>query len=497
MPRSFGVLALAVAFAACSGHDGVVIGSKKFTESVVVAEIATQVLASHGIDVVHQRELGGTRLLWEALLDGEIDAYPEYTATLRDEIVPGPQSTSDGGLAAELARHGVVIAAQLGFNDSYGIGMLDATADRLGIRTLSDLARHPEVECGFSHEFLEREDGWNPLAQRYHLRNSTEGLDHDVAYRALETGAIAATDVYTTDPEIRYYGVRVLEDDLHQFEQYRAVMLERVDLSKRVPEAARVLGALAGKIRDDQMIELNREAKLDKVPEQEIAARFVTSQLGLPATRHSPSRMERVLTRTREHLTLVAISLLAAVVFAIPLGILVAKRPRIGQVILAVVGVLQTVPSLALLVLLLSLFKRIGTLPAVVAMFLYSLLPIVRNTAAGIVDLAPSLRESAEALGLPPWVRLRRIELPLASRSILAGIKTSAVLNVGVATLGALIGAGGYGQPILSGIRLDDIDQILEGALPAAALALLVQWLFEALERRVVPRGLRLADVRR
>ena len=131
-------------------------------------------------------------------------------------------------------------------------------------------------------------------------------------------------------------------------------------------------------------------------------------------------------------------------------------------------------------------------LPQLSALFLYSLLPIVRNTYTGLRDIPPPVRESAEALGLPPGARLRLVELPMASREILAGIKTSAVINVGTATLGALIGAGGYGQPILTGIRLDDVGLILQGAIPAALLALLVQGVFDLAELVVVPKGLRL-----
>jgi osmoprotectant transport system permease protein len=486
--------AIALVLAACDSRADVVIGSKKFTENVLIGEIATQLLAHRKVDVGHQRELGGTRILWNALLSAEIDAYPDYTGTLREEIVP--DAKNDAELPAALGRHGVVIVADLGFNDSYAIGMREAVAEKLGIRTISDLAKHPEVVCGFSHEFLDRADGWKPLAARYRLRNQIEGLDHDVAYRALESGAIGVTDLYTTDAEIRYYGLRVLQDDQHHFPLYRAVMLARGDLAKRAPAAAAALAELAFTINEREMIDMNSAAKLDKIPEAEVAGRFVQRVFGIRASGSGPSQFDRIAVRTKEHLFLVLISLVATIIVAVPLGVLVAKKRRLGQVILAAVGVLQTIPSLALLVLLLSLFKRIGTLPAVVAMILYSLLPIVRNTATGIRDLAPPLRESAEALGLSSWARLVRIELPLASRSILAGIKTSAVLNVGVATLGALIGAGGYGQPILSGIRLDDAGQILEGAIPAAVLALLVQWTFEAIERAVVPRGLRLAETR-
>jgi osmoprotectant transport system permease protein len=161
-------------------------------------------------------------------------------------------------------------------------------------------------------------------------------------------------------------------------------------------------------------------------------------------------------------------------------------------VILGVVGIIQTLPSMAVLVLLLPLLG-IGWKPAMVALFLYSLLPIVRGTLTGLREIPGHLQESALVLGLPPQARLWRIELPLASRSILSGIKTAAVINVGTATIGALVGAGGYGDPILTGIRLSDFSLVLQGAVPAAVLALLVQGGFDLLEPLIVPRGLRLA----
>jgi osmoprotectant transport system permease protein len=189
-------------------------------------------------------------------------------------------------------------------------------------------------------------------------------------------------------------------------------------------------------------------------------------------------------------LILVGTSLLAAILIAIPLGVFAAKNRRAGQAVLAFVGMIQTLPTLALLVFMIPIFG-IGSVPAVVALFLYSLLPIVRNTHAGLSGIPSSLRESARALGLPRGAMLRLIELPLASPLIIAGIKSAAVINVGTATLGALIGAGGLGQPIFTGIRLDNLGLILEGAVPASLLALLVQGAFELLERIIVPKGLR------
>jgi osmoprotectant transport system permease protein len=198
----------------------------------------------------------------------------------------------------------------------------------------------------------------------------------------------------------------------------------------------------------------------------------------------------RILRRTGEHLALVSVALLVAVAVAVPLGILAARRPGAGRLILGVVGVVQTIPSLALLVFMIPLLG-IGAGPAIAALSLYGLLPIVRNTHAGLTGIAPELRESAAALGIRPRARLRMIELPLAAPAIFAGVKTSAVITVGTATLGALVGAGGYGQPILTGIRLASVPLILEGAVPAALLALAVEAGFDLLERTVVPAGLR------
>jgi osmoprotectant transport system permease protein len=193
-------------------------------------------------------------------------------------------------------------------------------------------------------------------------------------------------------------------------------------------------------------------------------------------------------------LTLVGLSVGGAILLGLPLGIVAARRRRLRRLILGTTGLMQTIPSLALLVFMIPLFG-IGTGPALVALVVYSLLPIVRNTVAGIDAIAAPLRESAAALGLTSRERLRLVELPLAMPSILAGVQTAAVIAVGTATLGALIGAGGYGQPILTGIRLDDTPLILEGAVPSALLALAVQGLFDVVERLVVSRGLRVRPV--
>lgn len=465
------------------------IGSKQFTESVVLGELARSSAQAAGIEAVHQRELGGTSILWRALLQGDIDVYPEYTGTLTQELLKDVPADADiATLRARLQPLGIGITDSLGFDNTYAIGMREDTAAKLGIATISDLLKHPALRLGFSNEFMDRGDGWPGLRQRYGLpQQKVSGLDHTLSYRAVASGAVDAIDLYSTDAEIPYYHLRTLVDDRHYFPRYEAVYLYRLALEQSAPRFLRVLQKLDGRIDADAMRRMNAQVKLQGMKETDVAAAF----LGLRADHGDNSLAQRLLQRSAEHIRLVAISLGLAMLLAIPLGVLAARLRRFGQLIIGATGILQTVPSLAMFVFMIPLLG-IGTWPAIAALFLYSLLPIVRNTHAGLVGIAPELRESAAAMGLPPRVRLQRIELPLAARSILAGIKTAAVINVGTATLAALIGAGGYGQPILTGIRLDSIGLILEGAIPAALLALLAQGLFEGIERWLTPRGLRI-----
>jgi osmoprotectant transport system permease protein len=466
------------------------VGSKKFTEGVILGELAAQLLQSAGVRVIPRRELGGTEVLWQALQAGDIDVYAEYTGTLSQQIL----HVGADRLEAELAQRGVRMSKSLGFNNSYTLGMQAGVARQRDIRTISDLRQYPDLKFGFSDEFLKRGDGWPGLQNRYGLAGRwVRGMDHDLAYRGLVNGDIQVTDVYETDGAVRRYSLALLTDDLHYFPAYAAVLLYRADLPERVgPEAMASLLRLEGSITEARMTEMNYQAEQQQGGEAQVAADFLRDKFGVAAEVAEPEGLARRLMRlTAEHLLLVGLSLAAAVLVAVPLGVVAARHAALGQGILAVVGFFQTVPSLALLVVLIPLL-HIGVLPAVVALFLYSLLPIVRNTYAGLQEIAPSVRESAAALGLPPGARLRLVELPLASRTILAGIKTAAVINVGTATLGAIIGAGGYGQPILTGVRLNSTPLILEGAIPAAVLALVVQGLFEVAERTLTPRGLRL-----
>jgi osmoprotectant transport system substrate-binding protein/osmoprotectant transport system permease protein len=469
------------------------VGSKRFTESVILGEIVTLLAENAGVPVIYRDQLGGTRILWDALLKGDIDVYPEYTGTISREILGGERLRSEEEVRRSISRFGILMSRPLGFNNTYALGMKEDVAERLGITTISDLRKHPRLEFGFSNEFMNRQDGWPGLRQAYRLpQEHVRGLEHELAYVGLQSGAIQVVDLYSTDAEIGYYHLRTLKDDLHFFPAYDGVLLYRADLVKRWPQGVMAMLGLEGNISESSMIEMNEQAKINKIPSRRVAASFIRKEIGVQVQDREESWIQQAILRTREHLWLVTISLGAAIILSIPLGILAARHSKQGQIILGATGMIQTVPSLALLVFMIPLLG-IGAAPAIVALFLYSLLPIVRSTHSGLKNIPPDIRESAEALGLPYRNRLWIIELPLASPAILSGIKTSAVINVGTATLGALIGAGGYGQPILTGIRLDDMALILEGAIPASCLALAVQGVFDLVERYFVPKGLRLA----
>jgi osmoprotectant transport system permease protein len=460
------------------------VGSKRFTESYILGEL----LAHRAGDAVHRPGLGNTGIVFAALKAGSIDLYPEYTGTLAREILKLEGPFDLERLNRGLAPMGLGVAIPLGFNNGYALAMREERAEALGIRALSDLLRHPDMKLGLSQEFIAREDGWPALKSAYgYAFRTPSGLDHGLAYEALAAGKIDAIDIYTTDAKIERYKLRLLLDDRKVFPRYDAILLHRLDVPRRFPEAWRNLSALEGRIDEHTMIRMNAAAELQGKTFAEAAALMDGSSAGSPTARRSFAGTlfgPDFWRLTGQHVFLVFVSLAAGIGVGVPLGVAAVKAPRAAQLILGTVGVIQTIPSLALFAFLIAAVGTIGTFPALIALFLYALLPIVRSTHSGLTGIGPGMRQAALALGLRPRDRLRLIEVPLALPSILAGIKTSAVINVGTATIAAFIGAGGYGERIAAGLALNDSATLLAGAIPAAALALLVQGAFELGERR-------------
>lgn len=373
------------------------IGSKRFTESYILGELLTQSAAgAGGTAAEHLQGLGNTAIVLAALRAGKIDLYPEYLGTIDLEILRHAGSTSLEQMRRELAPLGLGVGLALGFNNSYALAMRAGPAS---VASVSELAALPALRFGLSHEFLGRADGWPGLARRYGLAQRPLGLDHGLAYQALAGGQVDVIDIYTTDARIGQYGLRVLADDLHYFPRYDAVLLYRLDVPARFPAAWRALAALEGRISSADMSAMNAAAEIGGQSFAAVARGWLAAHhpvAGAPAPVAAPAGLlERIFDGklwqlTRQHLTLVALAVAAACLLGIPLGMLAAHAPRLRQAVLALAGLLQTLPSLALLALLIPVLG-IGIRPALVALFVYALLPIVRNTCTGLLQLPAGL----------------------------------------------------------------------------------------------------------
>jgi osmoprotectant transport system permease protein len=468
----------------------IVVGSKIFTEGYVLGELAAQTIeaSSPPVPVTRKLGMGSTGILFQSLTTGAIDVYADYTGTLTEAIIKNPQLKSQEQIQAALLKLGLVMSNPLGFNNTYALAVREKFAKDNDLRTVSDLARlKSTLRAAFSYEFMDRADGYPGLAAKYHLElnpKNVNRMEHSLTYQAIDQNAVDVIDVYSTDAKIRKFNLRVLRDDLNYFPVYQAVWVARKAFVDRYPAQWEALRRLEGTIDENTMLDMNAKADIEKKSLAQIAADFRGAQ-----ARVSDSLGGGIARRTLEHLSLVAISLVFSIVIGVPLGIAAVRFRAAGQAILLLSAMIQTVPSLALLCFLIPLFG-VGTKPALVALCLYSLLPVVLNTFTGIRSINPRHLENARAFGLTRRQILFRIVLPLASPMLLAGVKTATIVSIGTATLAALVGAGGYGAPIVSGLSLNDVPTILTGAIPAALMAWFAHGVFEFLGKFLIPAGL-------
>ena len=481
------ILWLAIPTALTAQTPPVVIGGKTFTESYLLAEMMAQLLESRGIPVERQTGLGGTLVAFQALLSGEIDAYPEYSGTISEVIFDMDGDPAEEELAAALAPLGVELLPRLGFNNTYALTVTGETAEQYALSSISDLADHPELRFGLSHEFRDRPDGWPGLKQAYNLPQDSSGIEHGLAYQALLEGEIDVTDAYSTDGDLLRYDLVVLADDLEFFPSYLAVPLVRADLDTETKAA---LSLLTDRLDDATMRALNAEVVVEERTFAEVASAFLVAQGLITSVQVETRGLWPTLGRnTLVHLKLTGIAVFLACIAGLGLALAVYRSPPLSTGVLYVAGLLQTIPSIALLALLIPI-AGVGQVPAIIALFLYSLLPIARNAITALLTIDPLLRRVAVALGLSEMQQLKHVYLPLALPHVLAGVRIAAVVSIGTATLAAFIGAGGLGEPIVTGLALNDTGLILQGAIPAALLALCAEFLFEGLERWLVPRHL-------
>ncbi|CDZ80793.1 Glycine betaine/carnitine/choline transport system permease protein OpuCB [Candidatus Rubidus massiliensis] len=475
------------------------VGSKRFTESYILAEIiVTTAKKADEAKIFFKPGLGNTGIVFAALQSGVIDLYPDYTGTIVREILHAePQYFTDlEEIRKKLKPMGFGITNSLGFSNSYALAIARDLADKLQIRKISDLQKYPHLNLGFSQEFLGRTDGWQGLKEVYALSHELAlGIDHSLAYEALEKNQIDVTDVYTTDPKIQKYNLILLQDDKHFFPSYQAVIIYRLDIPTKCKETWKEIQKVIGSIDKDQMIAMNQRAE-EGEDFATIAQDFLDNKGAIFVTKEIHETFWQKIfdndlwNLTYQHFYLTFLSLFVATLIGIPLGIIAAKYNLFSQAILTTISVVQTIPSLALFAFLIPILGQIGTVPALIALSLYALLPIVRNTYMGLKSIPVPIQESAIALGLSDWFRLLSIDVPLASPSIMTGIQTAAVINVGMATIAALIGAGGYGERIISGLALNDYSLLLAGAIPACIFALIVQYGFDFFNKYIIPKGL-------
>jgi osmoprotectant transport system permease protein len=490
----------------------VVVASKPFGESYLLCEMFAQLLESRGFGVERRPGLGATEIAFGALRTGAIDVYPEYTGTgliailhdsLTDSILADPRAVFAHVVKRFADEYQVRWLPPLGFQNTYAIAVTRTTASKYHLHTLSDLAREgPHLTAGFTADFIGRNDGLVGLSRVYGLHpRGVRPLAPAVKYQALVSGAVDVIDGYSTDGLLARYDLVTLVDDRHFFPPYEAAALVTEKLEMQMPAAIAALTLLSGRLDENTMRRLNRRVEVDGEDVRAVARDELTT-LGLTGAGRAARTVERqgrsgfarylwdrrldLAEMTLRHLLLVAIALLAAVIVAVPLGLFLERTRRTAEPIIGALGVLETIPSIALLAFMIPLLG-VGVTPALVALWLYALYPIARGTYTGVRDADPDAVSAAEALGTTPVQRLLWVRLPLAAPVIMAGIRTAAVITVGAATLAAFIGAGGLGEPIVAGLALADTRMILSGALPAAALALAVDGVLALVERMVAP----------
>ena len=474
-------LAISSSVLAQPTEKNTVVGSKRFTESYVLGELLKLTLRDAGVQAEHRQGLGNTAIVVQALTTGQIDVYPEYTGTILREILKRPETqVSVSELNIWLKPKGLKVAIPLGFNNTYALAMRAEQARELSLKRISDITnlrveQQSALRIALSPEFKTRTDGWPALAQTYDLKiKPGKVLEHGLAYDALVRGDVDIVDAYSTDAAIARKGLILLEDDRQAFPRYDAILLVRSDFDEKP------LQSLAGKLNEATMAKLNGLAE-SGLSFEKVAQGFLHASDDNQYDRTQFSRFLKLLlgpdffTALRDHILLVVISSAMALLVGIPLGILAHRRSRYTRWILGGVSILQTMPSLALLTILIALLDQIGALPAVLALFLYGLLPIVNATHISLMEVPSNLKEAALALGCNEWQLLFFIELPSARPIIMAGLASATVIGVGTCTLAALVGAGGFGDRIVAGLAVNDHALMLAGAIPAAILALLAQ----------------------
>ncbi len=488
------------------------IGSKAFSESIILSEMLAQVLEeNYNYKINRKMNLGGTKVLFDALDGGDIDLYPDYTGTgyimlLKMQGETDPQAVYDIVKKEYENRFGITWSPSLGFNNTYAIAVRENDPRFKEIKTISDIIPIAnKLRFVAAHESMERKDGYKAFKEFYKIPfddNKAKGVDSGLMYSAIRDDHADMIMSYSTDGRIKAYNLKILEDDKKFFPPYYAAFLVKEKTLEDHPALVEIFELFDDFISEEEMIEMNDLVDRAKREPKNIAHNFLVQkgiikgkikkpQLSKGFIAYTLSKKNYLLKITKEHLLLSFGALFLALLVSIPTGVALTRFPKLSKLVFPIINTVQTIPSLALLGFLIPLMG-IGYLPAVIALFLYSLLPLIRNTYSGIEGVNSNYIEASRGLGLTPMQILFKVEIPLAMPIILAGVRTASVIVIGTATLAALVGAGGLGEPIFRGVATVNGNLILLGAIPSAILAIVVDKFWEVLEKKLVSPGIRL-----
>lgn len=512
MKKLFTVFTLIFCF---SLNAEIIIGSKSFTEQLILGEMAAILLKEkYNQEVTKKLSLGGTKVALDALRNGDIHLYPDYTGTgysfilQKNDLETDPDKIYREVQKEYLKRFDIIWSPPIGFNNTYALAVREDDKRFENIDSVSQLSgKTNQYRFGGPHEFMERNDGYRNFVDIYKLNFNTDkitALDSGLMYSAIRDKNVDMIMSYSTDGRILAYNLKILDDDRKFFPPYYAAWIAKSETIRKFPALKKMFSDFEELIDEETMVELNNQVDTFKLEPSTVARNFLIKRgliKGTPSEKKRGSgflnyvkaKKRYLIKITKDHLILSFSALFLALLISLPTGIILTRLPSISQPVFAFINTVQTVPSLALLGFLIPLMG-IGKAPAILALFLYSLLPLVRNTYTGIKAVDKNFIEASRGMGLTNAQILMRVELPLAMPIILAGIRTASVIVIGTATLAALVGAGGLGDPIFRGVATVNGNLILLGAIPSAILAIVVDKLLGWSEYKLVSNGLRLAN---
>ena len=456
-------------FSKLTYSDEILIGAKKFTEGNISAHIVSQLISR--IDPSQKtrvlENLGGTGIVTAAIKSKEVDIYVDYTGTLINSFKSDRRRLED-----DLLKEGIYLGPELGFNNSYGLAV-GPKSSRLKISDIKESDR-----IGVSHEFYKRKDGYESLKDHYGFNITPTAVEHSLLYNSLSSDHLDIIEVYTTDAKIRKNNLRVLKDDKKFFPRYDAVVLVNKEFME---DNAELVDSLFTEI--EKNIDNNKIMNANYlVEEQGLTYAQAAGHVTKTHVDGSSNELLDILPYFLDHFKYLIITVILCVVVGVPLGAISAKSKKMEKWIVGTVSVLQTIPSLALLVFLIPIFG-LGEVTTLIALVLYGLLPIVKNTYNGVKNIPTELIEFSDLIQMSKLQKLFIIELPLAKEEILTGVRITSVMTVGLTVIASFIGAGGLGMLIVTGLSLNDTDMILRGAIPSALMALVIEFFFQ----RILP----------